>query len=186
MTNSNDFRRYSYQYDTSYLVDSFSSSRGSQAPKYSPVPTQEPEHNFKVRENKALKTKSQLRAEQRQALLKAVKIVAVTLFCFALAAMVINSLSAKNELTKQIEAKEKSISNAQSENISLQSKLDSLVSISMIDEYAVNKLGMTKVKSNQIQYIDVDEYKTQRENKLNDTSNADAVKNQNELTKSNK
>lgn len=181
MTNSNDFRRYSYQHDTSYLVDSFSPQRGSQAPKYSPVPTHEPNQNLRVRENKSLKSKSQLRAEQRQAFLKAVKIVAVTLACFALAAMVINSLSTKNELTKQIEAKEKSISNAQSENISLQSKLDSLVSISMIDEYAVNKLGMTKVKSNQIQYMDVDEYKAQREAELNSVE-----KNQDTLSKSNK
>ena len=186
VTNTNDFRRYSYQYDTSYLVDSFSGSRTAQAPKYSPVPTNEPQHRLKVRENKALKTKSLLKSEQRAAFLKAVKIIAVTVFCFVLAAMAVNSLSAKNELTKQIEAKEKSISNAQSENISLQSKLDSLVSVSMIDEYAVNKLGMTKVKANQIQYIDVDAYRTNRESELKGNAKADTAKNQNASAKSNK
>ena len=69
VTNTNDFRRYSYQYDTSYLVDSFSGSRTAQAPKYSPVPTNEPQHRLKVRENKALKTKSVLKSEQRAAFL---------------------------------------------------------------------------------------------------------------------
>lgn len=31
--------------------------------------------------------------------------------------------------------------------------------MSMIDQYAVEKLGMTKMKSNQIKYIDVSQYK---------------------------
>lgn len=32
----------------------------------------------------------------------------------------------------------------------------------MIDQYAVEKLGMTKMKSNQIKYIDVSQYKQKR------------------------
>ena len=34
--------------------------------------------------------------------------------------------------------------------------------MSMIDQYAVEKLGMTKMKSNQIKYIDVSQYKQKR------------------------
>lgn len=56
----------------------------------------------------------------------------------------------------------KNYSTAQSENTRLNSELDSLVSMSMIDQYAVEKLGMTKMKSNQIKYIDVSQYKQKR------------------------
>lgn len=34
--------------------------------------------------------------------------------------------------------------------------------MNMIDQYAVEKLGMTKMKSNQIKYIDVSQYKQKR------------------------
>ena len=64
-----------------------------------------------------------------------------------------------NELTFEISRLEKNYSTAQSENTRLNSELDSLVSMSMIDQYAVEKLGMTKMKSNQIKYIDVSQYK---------------------------
>ena len=89
-------------------------------------------------------------------------------------ALVIGSLAVKNELTKEIAAKQTQIANAQSENISLQSELDSLVSVSMIDDYAVNKLGMKKVKSNQIQYVDVDGYKAQKQAQLGKQANQNA------------
>ena len=68
-----------------------------------------------------------------------------------------------NELTFEISRLEKKlILPAQSENTRLNSELDSLVSMSMIDQYAVEKLGMTKMKSNQIKYIDVSQYKQKR------------------------
>lgn len=67
-----------------------------------------------------------------------------------------------NELTFEISRLENNYSTAQSENTRLNSELDSLVSMSMIDQYAVEKLGMTKMKSNQIKYIDVSQYKQKR------------------------
>ncbi len=36
------------------------------------------------------------------------------------------------------------------------------MSMSMIDKYAVDKLGMSKVQSNQIRYIDVSQFKEDR------------------------
>ena len=57
---------------------------------------------------------------------------------------------------------QKNLSVSQSENTRLNSELDSLVSMNMIDQYAVEKLGMTKMKSNQIKYIDVSQYKQKR------------------------
>ena len=37
----------------------------------------------------------------------------------------------------------------------------------MIDDYAVNKLHMTKMKSNQVQYMDVEQYKQDYMNRIN-------------------
>ena len=37
------------------------------------------------------------------------------------------------------------------------------MSMSMIDKYAVEELGMSKVQSNQIVYVNVSEYKQQRQ-----------------------
>ena len=46
--------------------------------------------------------------------------------------------------SREIAKQETAIANAESEYISLESELNSLVSISMIDKYAVEKLGMKK------------------------------------------
>lgn len=172
MTNTNDFRRYSYSNDPSYLINQFDfqrSSRTSVAPKY--APETETRSTLKLHENTKRKSKTQLLSEQKKALVKSLKVIGVAVLCLAMIGLVINSFVVKNELTKQIAQQEVNIANAQSENISLQSKLDSLVSISMIDEYAVNQLGMTKVKSNQIQYMDVDEYKVQRQDAVMNQTN---------------
>ena len=174
MTNTNDFRRYSYSSDPAYLINQFDFSRGSQAPKIKPQSQPDVNKGFKVHENKTFKTKSQLKAEQKRGVSSTLKIAAVAVTCFVMIALVIGSLAVKNELTKEIAAKQTQIANAQSENISLQSELDSLVSVSMIDDYAVNKLGMKKVKSNQIQYVDVDGYKAQKQAQLGKQANQNA------------
>lgn len=174
MTNTNDFRRYSYSSDPAYLINQFDFSRGSQAPKIKPQSQPDVNKGFKVHENKTFKTKSQLKAEQKCGVSSTLKIAAVAVTCFVMIALVIGSLAVKNELTKEIAAKQTQIANAQSENISLQSELDSLVSVSMIDDYAVNKLGMKKVKSNQIQYVDVDGYKAQKQAQLGKQANQNA------------
>lgn len=164
MTNSNDFRKYSYQYDPAYLINSFDYQRSSQAPALKPEA--QPKRPFRVHENKEIKSAADIKKEQKLSAKKAIRIVIVAVFSLAMIGLVINSLAVKNQLTKEIAVQETKIANAQSENISLQSQLDSLVSMSMIDEYAVEKLGMTKVKSSQIQYMDVSEYKAKNMEKM--------------------
>lgn len=161
VTNTNDFRRYSYQYDPAYLISGFDVSRASHAPKLEPQTEQAP--RMKVRENTKVKSPSELRSEQKLAAIKVGKIAGVAVVCLVMIFLVINSFAVKNELTRELASEEIKIANAHSEYVSLQSQLDAMVSISMIDEYAVNELGMTKVKSNQIQYMDVSEYKQARE-----------------------
>jgi cell division protein FtsL len=168
VTNTNDFRRYSYQNDPSYLISGFNVSRGSQAPKIRPQT--QPQQDLKVRQNSNVKSNAQLKSEQKASFKKAVRIAILAVASLVMVALVLNSFAVKNELTKEISKQEVLISNAQSENISLQSQLDAMVSISMIDQYAVEKLGMTKVKSNQIQYIDVNEYKASLQTQDNEAT----------------
>jgi len=160
VTNTNDFRRYSYQSDTAYLINSFDFARGSQAPKLRPQ--EKPDDGLKLRENKKLKSKSQLKKEQKTAFAKMVKLAAVAVICLAMIGLLLHSFALKNELTREITAKQTAIANAESEFISLQSALNNMVSMSKIDKYAVEELGMTKMRSNQIQYMDVDSFKAQR------------------------
>ena len=162
MTNTNDFRKYSYATDTNSLISSFNYTRGSQAPKRVPS-TQEQERELKLREGGGVKSREQLHKEQRASRALTIKVAAVAVVCLLLIGAVLNSFAVKNQLTREIAKKEIAIANAESEYISLESKLNSLVSMSMIDKYAVEELGMTKVRSNQIQYMDVSEYKAARE-----------------------
>lgn len=178
MTNTNDFRRYSYSNDPTYLINGFNMQRGSQAPKLNP--TTKSNKGFKLRENVSVKTKGELLVEQKRSTKSIVKVCVVAVISLLMVGLVINSLAVKNQLTKDLAKQKTAIANAQSENISLQSQLDSLVSMSMIDEYAVEQLGMTKVKSNQIQYVDVDEYKSKQQQLLSENESSDSIQQSND------
>lgn len=182
MTNTSDFRRYSYQNDPTYLIKNFDLSRGSQAPKV--LPEENVKSRFTVRENTRVKSRAELNTEQKLARKQAIMVFAVAALCIVLIAGVISSFAVKNEYTRTLASQQVDIANAVSENISLQSKLEAMVSISMIDEYAVEKLGMTKVKSNQIQYMDVEQYKLNRQEELAKQAQAKAAAQKKAPTKS--
>lgn len=159
MTNTNDFRKYSYQYDTAALIDSFSYTRGSHAPKVRPDYEQAPRRNLRIKESKGIKSQNQLLSEQRHSARSVARIVIAAVLCLGLIAFVLNSFAVKNQMTRELAKKEIQISNAQSEYISLQSQLNAMFSVSMIDKYAVEKLGMTKVRQGQVQYMDVNSFR---------------------------
>lgn len=160
MTNTGDFRRYSYASDASYALEAFNARRSNQAT----APAQpKPQERFTVHENTVVKSKSELKAEQKKAFKQMMQIIAVAVISLAMVGVVIGSFAIKNELTKELASVQTDISNAQSDCISLESQLNSLVSMSMIEQYAVEELGMTKVKSNQVIYIDVEQYKLDRQ-----------------------
>ena len=155
VTNTGDFRRYSYSSDTSYAIEAFNLSRSSAAPAYTP----ETKKDLKVRENNKRKSKNQLLQEQRLSFSKTVSIAIVSVLILAMLLGVLYTYAKKNELNHEISNLETQLAVAQSENTRINSELNSLVSMSMIDKYAVEKLGMTKMQSNQISYIDVSQYK---------------------------
>ncbi len=158
MTNTGDFRRYSYSGDTSYLINSFDVSRSSAAPAYVP----DPRRNLKVRENEKRKSKKQLLQEQRLGFGRVITIVVVCVLTLAMFFGVLSTYAQKNELNHEISNLEEQLAVSQSENTRINSELNSLVSMSMIDKYAVEELGMTKIQSHQIRYIDVSQFKEER------------------------
>ena len=164
MTNTNDFRRYSYQYDTSYMLKDFDLSRSSAAPKRREMPQEE--KKLKLRENKSVKSSQQILRDEKLSFRNAVVLLSIAAVVIAFVGFTIHSFALKNELTREISSVQTQISYAQSENISLNSRLDAMVSIGTIDDYAVNELHMTKMKSDQIQYIDVEQYKQDRMEKI--------------------
>jgi len=71
---------------------------------------------------------------------------------------VLFTFAQKNKLNHEVASINRQISEAQSESTRLNSQLDALVSVEMIDQYAVEKLGMSKMQSGQMRYVDVDAY----------------------------
>ena len=160
MTNSGDFRRYSYQSDAAYALKAFDVSRSSAAPAY--APKKQRNRDLKVRNNNTRKSRAQLIKEQRATLIKAACIVCVALAFLGMFFGVLHTYAVRNELTHEISNLQTELSVAESENTRINSELNSLVSMSMIDKYAVDKLGMSKVQSNQIRHIDVSQFKEER------------------------
>ena len=186
MTNTRDYRQYTPMGEGARLINSFDFQRGAQAPRIRPDVQPEQERELKVRENGGVKSREQLVHEQKHSRARVIRIAFVAVFCLLMVGAVLNSFALKNQLTRDISKMETNIANAQSEYISLESRLNSLVSISMIDQYAVEELGMTKVRSNQIQYMDVSEFKQAREAALaeegEDSAEQDAEENSEDST----
>lgn len=167
MVNTNDFRRYSYSYDAAYAVDAFNQTRSSAAPDVHRG--KERKRKLTLSPNTKLKSREEVKADEKHSLMSAIKICAVTLLASVMLFGVLFTYVQKNELTKSISGIKKEISSAQSENVSLNAELEALVSVSQIDSYAVEKLGMTRVQSNNIKYIDSAEYSA-----VQSSQNADA------------
>jgi len=161
MTNTNDFRRYSYQYDAAYAVDAFNAVRSSAAPKKAEQP-RPLRRGLSIAPNTKMKSRAQLVAEQKMNFKRAVAIAAGAAAVMCMLFAVVFTYAQKNELTREISKLKSDIAVAQSENISLNAELEAMVSVSQIDTYAVEKLGMTRLDSNQIKYVDTAAYKQER------------------------
>ena len=61
------------------------------------------------------------------------------------------------ELNDQVKGMQNNLNTAKSEQISLQMKLESRMSLKSVEDYAVNTLGLTKVQNYQVTYINMNE-----------------------------
>lgn len=61
----------------------------------------------------------------------------------------------EDDIARMVDDQKKLLAEAQDDNSLLQSRLDSKINISYIEEYAANELGMSKVTNSQINYLSV-------------------------------
>lgn len=159
MTNAADFRRYSYDTDTAYALDAFNVTRPEVT---EPEIRTQRKRTFTIRPNTKKKSKAQLISEQKLSLKQALVILTITVLVLSMLFAVVFTFVQKSELTHSITKAKADIAIAESENVRLNAELESMVSMSQIDMYAVEQLGMVKLQPSQIRYIDTAEFKGER------------------------
>lgn len=126
---------------------------GSTAPKIVQLPLGEPQQQQKPKVVK--KTRKQLKAETKRANLRAMKAlsVAVVLLCFV--GIIIFSRIQLDEVSRDISNKKAKLTALQSDNTDLEMKINSMVSLDKVEEYAKDKLGMVKQEGYQVEYVNL-------------------------------
>ncbi len=122
---------------------------GNAAPQRRPA---EPAPDLKVVPKK---TERQVRAADRKSVVNAAIILFFAAAVLGLLCLQISAGARSYEISRQIAAVEQEIEVAKSENVRLNSELNGITGIGKIDDYATRVLGMTKVESYQVEYIDL-------------------------------
>ena len=84
-----------------------------------------------------------------------ISIMLIAILAVALLGTVIYSLDRRNTMYSRVSALTEELTYAQAENVRLQTELESKISAKNVEEYAENVLGMTKMDSSQIKYIEI-------------------------------
>ncbi len=101
------------------------------------------------------KTRKELKKEMRATALQSAKIIAISVFLLSMLAGLLYGRLKVDELDREISAAQTNISAAESENVRLNMQLDSMISLEHVEQYAEANLGMVKMESHQIEYIDL-------------------------------
>lgn len=141
-------------YDYNRVNSNMNNRASSNAPKIRQMPQSAPAPQN--RPTIVRKTRSQLKAETRRANRRAFKAlsVAVVMLCFV--GMVIYSRVQLDEISRDITRTQSQMGVLQSENTRLEMKLNSMVSLNKVDDYAKNVLGMVKQEGYQVEYVDLE------------------------------
>ncbi len=84
-----------------------------------------------------------------------VKAGAVLLSLLAVLGMLIYMQAKLDDVNRQIARNKKTLEETMSETVRLQMQLNSIISIDKVEDYATNTLGMVKIESGQVEYIDL-------------------------------
>ena len=103
----------------------------------------------------APRTKEELRRQELTGLAKSIRVFAFVLVMFVMVSMQVVAGAKNYSLDRQIQELEGQIAIEQSENIRLSATLNGITGIAVIDSYATEILGMTKVENYQIECIDL-------------------------------
>ncbi len=123
---------------------------GTAAPKVRPIPQAAPPRPKVVRKSRAAQKR-----ETRRARAQAIKLMAIATVLFLVLGFQIYSHVRVEELNRQIETTNSSISVMQSENTKLKMDLNASASLDKVEDYAVNELGMVKVQNYQVNYLNL-------------------------------
>lgn len=84
-----------------------------------------------------------------------ISIVFIAVLAAALLGTVIYSLDRRNTIYSKVAVLNDELTQAEAENVRLQTELESKISAKNVEDYAENVLGMTKIDSSQIKYIEI-------------------------------
>ncbi len=100
-------------------------------------------------------TKDEMRQQEMAGLKKSLRVFAFVLAMFAIISMQVVAGAKNYSLDREIQKVEQLLAVEQAENIRLSSTLNGITGIAVIDSYATEVLGMTKVENYQIECIDL-------------------------------
>lgn len=123
------------------------------APKRAASPAKKTAEIKKV----APKSRKQVRVESKQNARRATVAAVFLAIVFCALSLQISALTRQYELFREINAAEQKIENAKSESIRLNSELNGITSIGVVDNYATKILGMTKAEKYQVKCVDLSE-----------------------------
>lgn len=139
---------YAYDFD---LFDNTKNRKPSSAAEETAVPVKP--HVVKAKP----RTKKELKKEARYSSRISLKVMCLSVVLLLLAGSLIYCRVVLDELETKANELQTRYSEAQSENIRLESAVDSMYSINNISSYAEEKLGMIKKDSYQVSYYSVGE-----------------------------
>ncbi len=103
----------------------------------------------------APRTKGELKRQEIAGLVKSVRAFAFASVMFVMLIMQVVAGVNNYGITREIQEIERQIAIEQSENVRLSATLNGITGIAVIDNYATEILGMTKVENYQIECIDL-------------------------------
>lgn len=121
----------------------YGSSAPAQVPSSAP-PSYRPEYDPQIEMGKNTGRKT-----------SAVKMVLGVFLCFGLLTAVIYSNVQQLQISNQISAKQKELTDLQSENVRMQSEIAGRTSTKNIQEYAEQQLHMHTIDQSQIEYVQI-------------------------------
>lgn len=98
---------------------------------------------------------SREKREMRWTALQTAKVLAVSVLLLTMLSTLLYGRFKVDELDREIANINAEITAAQSENVRLNMKIDSVISLKNVEDYAQTKLGMVKMENHQIEYIDL-------------------------------
>lgn len=101
------------------------------------------------------RTEEDLHVEEMKALKKSVALLCFVLVIFGIVALQISAGAKNYRLMREIQTAQAALNIAQSENVRLNAELNGITSIAIIDSYATEVLGMSKIENYQIECIDL-------------------------------